>query len=71
MALPELYRYGREGLWFGTVPFIIYMLEGVYQVSCSVQLAWRTNSPPYYAERRGVLPDPLLLRLHHFSKGWI
>lgn len=33
MAIPELYRYGREGLWFGAVPFLIYMVEGVYQVS--------------------------------------
>ena len=32
MILPELYRYGREQLWFGTWPFAIYMLEGVYQV---------------------------------------
>lgn len=36
MALPELYRYGREGLWFGTWPFIIYMMEGVYQVCLSI-----------------------------------
>lgn len=32
MAIPELYRYGREGLWFGVMPFCIYMMEGVYQV---------------------------------------
>jgi hypothetical protein len=32
MAIPELYRYGREGLWFGVMPFFIYMMEGVYQV---------------------------------------
>lgn len=32
MAIPELYRYGREGAWFGTWPFLIYMLEGAYQV---------------------------------------
>lgn len=32
MAIPELYRYGREGLWFGAIPFSIFMIEGVYQV---------------------------------------
>jgi hypothetical protein len=32
MALPELYRFGREGTWFGLRSFIIYMVDGVYQV---------------------------------------
>ena len=32
MAIPELYRYSREGLWFGAIPFSIFMMEGVYQV---------------------------------------
>jgi len=31
MALPELYRFGREGRWFSLRIFIIYMLDGVYQ----------------------------------------
>ncbi|KAJ7633042.1 hypothetical protein FB45DRAFT_521378 [Roridomyces roridus] len=31
MALPELYRYGREGHWFGLRHFVLYMLDGVYQ----------------------------------------
>ncbi|TDL24691.1 phospholipid-translocating P-type ATPase [Rickenella mellea] len=31
MALPELYRYGREGKWFGTKIFLVYMIEAVYQ----------------------------------------
>ncbi|EJU00708.1 phospholipid-translocating P-type ATPase [Dacryopinax primogenitus] len=31
VALPELYRYGREGRWFGTWRFTIYMLEAGYQ----------------------------------------
>ena len=38
MAIPELYRYGREGKWFGTKLFSVFMLEGVVQVgrgSCS------------------------------------
>ena len=32
MALPELYRTGREGSWFGLRQFAIYMIDGVYQV---------------------------------------
>ena len=36
MALPELYRFGREGTWFGLRPFILYMIDGVYQVCLSV-----------------------------------
>ncbi|KAJ6490741.1 hypothetical protein C8R47DRAFT_1123410 [Mycena vitilis] len=31
MALPELYRYGREGRWFGFKSFVIFMLDGIYQ----------------------------------------
>ncbi|KAI0256565.1 phospholipid-translocating P-type ATPase [Lactifluus subvellereus] len=31
MALPELYRYGREGKWFGVKLFTVFMMEGVVQ----------------------------------------
>ncbi|KAJ3502673.1 hypothetical protein NLJ89_g8781 [Agrocybe chaxingu] len=31
MEVPELYRYGREGHWFGLRHFIIYMIDGVVQ----------------------------------------
>ncbi|KAF8912154.1 phospholipid-translocating ATPase [Gymnopilus junonius] len=31
MAVPELYRYGREGKWFGLGQFTIYMFDAVYQ----------------------------------------
>ncbi|KAE8213447.1 hypothetical protein CF327_g3031 [Tilletia walkeri] len=31
MEVPELYRRGREGKYFGMWPFFIYMLDGVYQ----------------------------------------
>ncbi|KAK7038221.1 phospholipid-transporting ATPase [Favolaschia claudopus] len=31
MALPELYRYGREGRWFGFGNFVIFMLDGILQ----------------------------------------
>ena len=33
MALPQLYRFGREGKWFGTKLFSVFMFEGVVQVS--------------------------------------
>jgi len=33
MDVPQLYRYGREGTWFGTKPFLVYMLDGVVQAS--------------------------------------
>ncbi|KAH9981426.1 hypothetical protein BGW80DRAFT_1270175 [Lactifluus volemus] len=32
MAFPSLYRYGREGKWFGVKLFTVFMLEGVVQV---------------------------------------
>lgn len=32
MDIPELYRYGREGKWFGLKWFIIYMFDGILQV---------------------------------------
>ncbi|GJJ12412.1 hypothetical protein Clacol_006654 [Clathrus columnatus] len=31
MAVPELYRYGRENTWFGFRLFTAYMLEGIVQ----------------------------------------
>ncbi|QRV72463.1 phospholipid-translocating P-type ATPase [Ceratobasidium sp. AG-Ba] len=31
VTLPELYRYGREGRWFGVRVFTLYMLDGIYQ----------------------------------------
>jgi len=33
MALPSLYRYGREGKYFGEKLFLVFMSEGVVQVS--------------------------------------
>ena len=33
MAIPELYRYGREGTHFGLGMFSWYMLDAVFQVS--------------------------------------
>jgi phospholipid-translocating ATPase len=47
MALPELYRFGREGHWFNIKLFLIYMLDGVYQATVIYFLtlyAYRTPS---------------------------
>ena len=33
MKIPELYRFGREGKLFGIRLFVIYMVDGIYQVS--------------------------------------
>ncbi|EIN07067.1 phospholipid-translocating ATPase [Punctularia strigosozonata HHB-11173 SS5] len=31
IALPELYKFGREGTWFGTKLFLIYIADAIYQ----------------------------------------
>jgi phospholipid-translocating ATPase len=31
MAIPDVYRFGRLGLWFGMPRFIWYMFEGIVQ----------------------------------------
>lgn len=36
MALPQLYRYGREGKWFGVKLFTVFMLEGIVQVGLNL-----------------------------------
>ena len=33
MEVPELYRYGREGHWFGNKVFLMFVLDAVIQVS--------------------------------------
>ena len=38
MAVPELYRYGREGYWFNQTYFVLYMIDGLVQVSASFRL---------------------------------
>lgn len=35
VAVPELYRYGREGSLFGLKRFFAYMIDGTYQVRFS------------------------------------
>lgn len=33
MAVPELYRYGRQGAWFSLRSFFVYMMDALLQVS--------------------------------------
>ncbi|KAG9086352.1 hypothetical protein FRC06_003138 [Ceratobasidium sp. 370] len=47
VTLPELYRYGREGRWFGVRVFAVYMLDGIYQsaiIFFFVYYAYHTTS---------------------------
>ncbi|KZP18292.1 phospholipid-translocating ATPase [Athelia psychrophila] len=48
MALPELYRYGREGKWFSHRQFAVYMIDAVYQsaiIYFIVQFAYLSPTP--------------------------
>jgi phospholipid-translocating ATPase len=38
MAVPELYRFGREGYWFNLRSFFVYLVDGIYQASIAVPL---------------------------------
>ena len=40
MALPELYRYGREGHWYSNKLFLVYMFDGIVQVSFLRDSPW-------------------------------
>ncbi|KIM48588.1 hypothetical protein M413DRAFT_437796 [Hebeloma cylindrosporum] len=46
MDFPQLYRYGREGTWFGTKPFLVYMLDGVIQSAIIYFLILYTYTSP-------------------------
>ena len=43
MDIPELYHHGRDGYWFGLPSFILYMLDGIYQVYLLPPLAVPTD----------------------------
>lgn len=36
MALPELYSHSRQGEYFNLKLFLLYMIDGCYQVRCSI-----------------------------------
>ncbi|KAF8205548.1 phospholipid-translocating ATPase [Mycena galopus ATCC 62051] len=47
MTLPELYRRGREGRWFGFTQFSLFMLDGIFQsavVFFFIRFAYETTT---------------------------
>ena len=54
MDLPELYRYGREGKWFGLKWFSVYMFDGVVQV-CSSPYRFRWNLTRFLFRQSAVI----------------
>ncbi len=65
MAIPELYRYGREGKWFGLKWFTVYMFDGVYQVRCLLpSLTYVANTSQVC---RYIFPHSLRLLFSHFT----
>jgi len=46
MALPELYRYGREGHWFNMKLFLAYMFDGIVQSALIYFLILYTYTVP-------------------------
>ncbi len=70
MALPQLYRYGREGKWFGVKLFTVFMMEGVVQVGRKF-VVLRLTSDVCLAVRRHLLHSPLRLFLSICPERWI
>ena len=56
MALPELYRYGRERRWFSNKLFAIFMFDGIVQVSRLTHYTCEVLTVCRVIVRRGVLP---------------
>ena len=70
MDFPELYRFGREGRWFGMGLFAIYMLDGVMQVRCPSQSL--ECFVHWVLVCCYLLPDPLRVQpIGIQSSGWI
>ncbi|TFK36361.1 hypothetical protein BDQ12DRAFT_686784 [Crucibulum laeve] len=61
MELPELYRYGREGSWFGMWWFVVYMFDGVLQSAIIFFLILYT----YFTTT--ARPDGYQIALYEFS----
>jgi hypothetical protein len=51
MALPELYRFGREGTYFGLRKFLVYMIDGIYQVRYMFLLDQQKSLFTYWSSR--------------------
>ena len=71
MALPELYRYGREGHWFSMKLFLAYMLDGVVQVPSKVHLSQILPGLITSTVDNHLLPHLLRLPCAHFPIGWL
>ena len=71
MALPELYRYGREGHWFNMKLFIAYMLDGIMQVSSGVHPLLTLPRLITFTVCVDLLPHPIHLQGAHFPNGWL
>jgi len=71
MALPELYRYGREGHWFNMKLFLAYMLDGIVQVRPRIHFLQSLPMLIAYAVDDNLLPHPVHLRGSHFPIGWL
>ncbi|KDR73714.1 hypothetical protein GALMADRAFT_71945 [Galerina marginata CBS 339.88] len=46
MEVPELYKYGREGTWFGTRSFMIYIFDGIVQSAIIYFILMYTYTSP-------------------------
>lgn len=70
MALPELYRYGREGHWFTMKLFLAYMLDGIMQV-CSEVLLLTSTMVITFTVGDNFLYHPVRLLCAHLPIGWL
>lgn len=66
MALPELYRYGREGYWFNMKLFLAYMLDGVMQVRSDDHPLPTLPMLITFIVGNHLLPHPIHLQGTHF-----
>ena len=71
MALPELYRYGREGHWFNMKLFLAYMLDGVVQVRHKIYRLPTSSVLITFVVGVHLLPHPVHLRGAHFPVRWL
>ena len=71
MALPELYRYGREGHWFSMKLFLAYMMDGILQVRFRLSSLPISSVVTTFAVGNHFLPHPLRLLCTHLSIGWL
>lgn len=71
MALPELYRYGREGYWFSMKLFLAYMLDGVMQVRSKTYPLSILPVLTLFTVGDHLLPHLVRLLCTHFPIGWL